>query len=462
MIIVLNELLKKMDDIKIELYEIKKDMDTDILYKKYCIKMLNNYDFNDEFKNLIINNVEYVLHIIKRFIKIIEKSNKNNYLNYLNNDIYADDDIGITLKKIHYELLNYITNKQISSEPETKITNKQISIEPENNIESYNENESDDSDESFDISDNNYLRPNQLKAIEKTIEQNFVSGINCQIMGAGKSLIILKTIQSHYDINKTKKLYIICTERIDILKKLFLKPVYNNNKIVSYTINQENFTKWKTNNIIDIEKFIFINYLTNKKFNPKDLIPSKKPILLIINNAYLKARNNYTKINRSNIGLIMIDECHLISGDKNYDMFRWFKYGSLENKVCLNTNNLIIHIIGFSATPMRETKKSSNQLKDIFSDSSESSPNNKLNLISNYTFIDGLIDRIILPFKHIIIENKTNNIEKDILKVIFNKYILSNDELPYKKGVCWDKLLENIEKNRPYQKLLVFDKIKLI
>ena len=297
----------------------------------------------------------------------------------------------------------------------------------------------------------------QLKAIEKTIEQNFVSGINCQIMGAGKSLIILKTIQSHYDINKTNKIYIICTERIDILKKLFLKPNNNN-----YTINKDNFTKWKTNNIIDIEKFIFINYLTNKKFNPKDLIPSEKPILLIINNAYLKARNNYTKINRSNIGLIMIDECHLISGDKNYDMFKWFKYGSLENKVRLNTNNLIIHIIGFSATPMRETKKSSNQLKDIFSDSSESSPNNKLNLISNYTFIDGLIDRIILPFKHIIIENKTNNIEKDILKVIFNKYILSNDELSYKKGVCWDKLLENIEKNRPYQKLLVFDKIKLI
>ena len=36
-----------------------------------------------------------------------------------------------------------------------------------------------------------YLRPNQKMAVNNTIQQNFKSGIHCQIMGAGKSLIIL-------------------------------------------------------------------------------------------------------------------------------------------------------------------------------------------------------------------------------------------------------------------------------
>ena len=296
------------------------------------------------------------------------------------------------------------------------------------------------------------MRPNQKLAINKMIEQNFVSGVNCQIMGAGKSIIILNTIQTHYDANQGNKLYIICTERIDILKKLFLEPIYQNNHIISYKLNQSNINTWKNNNVIDMNQFVVINYLTprvskytNKNFNIDELIPNDKPILLIVNNAFLKSQNNYKKIDKSNIGLILVDECHLISGSKNYEMFKWFKY----------SNNIICPIIGFSATPLRETKKSANQLSDIFSNSLTSSTNNKLNLISNYTLIDGLTDNIVLPFKHIIVENRsedkivqTRNVGKDLIKEIFYKYVLTNYELPFKKGVCWDRLLKNIPKNK--------------
>ena len=95
-----------------------------------------------------------------------------------------------------------------------------------------------------EIFNTDYLRQNQLMAINKMVEQKFVSGVNCQIMGAGKSLIILNAIQTHFNINKKNKLYIICTERIDILKKLFLEPIYQDDRIVSHQLNQKNIQTW--------------------------------------------------------------------------------------------------------------------------------------------------------------------------------------------------------------------------
>ena len=60
-----------------------------------------------------------------------------------------------------------------------------------------------------------------------------------------------------------------------------------------------------------------------------------------------------------------------------------------------------------------------------------------------------------LPFKHIIVENRsegklvqTRNVSKDLITEIFKNYILANEELPFKKGVCWDRLLKNIPKNK--------------
>jgi hypothetical protein len=42
-------------------------------------------------------------------------------------------------------------------------------------------------------------------------------------MGTGKSFIILNTIAKHYEITKKNLIYIIMTERSDILSRLFLE-----------------------------------------------------------------------------------------------------------------------------------------------------------------------------------------------------------------------------------------------
>ena len=106
-----------------------------------------------------------------------------------------------------------------------------------------------------------------------------------------------------------------------------MEPVYDNSKLITYKLNQSNLASWKENNIIDLNKFEFIEYLTKKNFDSNKLVPKTKPILLVINNAFLKAQNSYKKIKRSHIGLVLVDECHLISGPINYQMFKWFKYG---------------------------------------------------------------------------------------------------------------------------------------
>ena len=427
--------------------------DSNVIQTMFNI-IIDPYNFDSDLKNVLIHNMDFVLLVLNRFNQIINHCVKNNITNiydHLNKNICPNDEIGIKIKNINEILLNYIIEQNILNKPNNDNNNNdEIS-----SISNTDETESIINDELFNV---DYLRPNQKLAIDRMIEQNFVSGVNCQIMGAGKSIIILNTIQTHYDIYKKNNLYIVCTERIDILKKLFLEPIYaknacnENNHIVDYKLNQSNINTWKDNNVIDMNQFVVINYLTprvskytNKNFNIDELVPNDKPILLIVNNAFLKSQNNYKKIDKSNIGLILVDECHLISGSKNYEMFKWFKY----------SNNIICPIIGFSATPLRETKKSANQLSDIFSNSLTSSIDNKLNLISNYTLIDGLTDRIVLPFKHIIVENRSEdkivqsrNVGKDLIKEIFYKYVLTNDELPFKKGVCWDRLLKNIPKNK--------------
>ena len=138
------------------------------------------------------------------------------------------------------------------------------------------------SDESNDSLDSplQEFRPNQIMAINSTVQQDFKSGIHCQFMGAGKSIIMLNLIQTHRQLYGLNKIYIICTERIDILKKLFFDDELN--------LNQSNKQFWTRNNIIDLDQFEFIENIINKKFTIPTI--SDKPIIWLINNAFIRNR----------------------------------------------------------------------------------------------------------------------------------------------------------------------------
>jgi superfamily II DNA or RNA helicase len=457
-------LKKNLDEIKEQLYNIKNIHDSvkDINKLKNLVKKLeinipeshfNNYGISEkiddnENSTLIgmysknINCTDYlgcyfcdtymidiILYLIERILNILKlelsyeetvENIKFNNLNKKKEHIY----------KINKILLQYINDNKLLD-----------------NIDINNT----DNDDDILNNPNVYLRKNQSDAINKMIEQDFKTGIHSQIMGAGKSNIILNTIHEHYKRKKKNDIYIISTERIEILRKWFFIPVKNKDEsikdnmknkdgsikeniknkdgsIKEYIINEESFAFWKEKDIINMNLFHFV-----ERFNDKSEIKFEfnKPTIFVCNNAFLKSQSRYTKIDPTKIALILVDECHSINNG-NHTMLKYFK-------------NKKISIIAFSATPVKASKTLQKNLCEIYSNG-----DNKINLISNYSLIDALRDDIVLPFKHIILKpeytdkNKTELSEK-FLKHIVDKYIKKNNDLPYKKGIGWVKRIDCIK-----------------
>jgi hypothetical protein len=277
------------------------------------------------------------------------------------------------------------------------------------------------------------FRKNQEKAINSTILQEYLSGVHDQIMGAGKTYIILKLIWEHYKKYKGNKIYPIVCYRQEILKDLFFDKDNN--------IDENKKKIWKINNIIDLDCFKIIDKINNKN---KEIKNSKsKPNILLINTNFLRAidkANNddnldYYVFDYDRIAYITLDECHGISANNLYSIFKKIKYD--HNK----------HIIGFSATVLRDGAEK--KLVDIFSTSlNKSEKDKKLNIISRYDFMDAIRDNIIVPPYYTIMEvnktvkNKIGNSNKkiieDVLKELFEK-------LPYKKIICWCRTIQQMK-----------------
>lgn len=297
-------------------------------------------------------------------------------------------------------------------------------------------------DDKVDISEsieNFKWRHNQMNAIEETIKQGFVSGIHNHIMGAGKTYILFGLIQKHYDLNKCKKYYIVMCERPEILKQMLFDNEYN------IDINKKKM--YKDNGIIDLDLFCIrdcVNYKPRNVFTET----ISKPTIVLINNAFMKVREN-DKLDKNNTALILLDECQSVSAPNMYDLLKKLKY------------TFDIHIIGFSATPLREHAEM--QMKMIFSNSNNLHEPKKLNIISSYDYIHSTMDGITLPFKYYLTEVRTkpdivDNHHKLIVSKIFNNVLPS---LPYKKIIAWCRTIKQMKEwykffNETYEKLTVF------
>jgi superfamily II DNA or RNA helicase len=198
-------------------------------------------------------------------------------------------------------------------------------------------------------------------------------------------------------------------------------------------IDDEKEDFFRDNDIIDLDKFNIINRVHEKDKTIK--LSKKKPSILIVNTDYLKCIDKSDNIDYSDINFIILDECHSISAFKFYSLLKKIKY---ENQ---------ISIIGFSATPLRE--KAEKKLVDIFSKTmNENEKDKKLNIISNYDFINAIRDNVILPPYYILCEvNKTLNgkigkTNKDITKKVLGNTL---NVAPYKKVIGWCRSKEHLK-----------------
>jgi len=386
----------------------------------------------DEIYEIIdmLDNGVSILDILDKYkyysteIKFIQKKNKLYFSNLFKTVEELIDD-GLTkeqisleldvLKDLDIDIKNKIISKIVKKENIVIDTDTDNTIIVDDSTDPY-DTDVDIPELNIDGFDKAFLRKNQLNAIQKMKEQKFISGINCQIMGSGKSYIILNTIYEHFLIKKKKEIYVILTERIEILKQWFLKDG-------KFDLDKFNF--WKQKNVINMDLFNIVERFDTKK--PIKFDFTDKPTIFICNNAFMRTHYRYKKeMDLKKISLVLVDECHSIN-DKNYEMLKHFKQ-----------NN--IHIIGFSATPIRTETKSKIYIVDIYSNG-----DNKINLISNYTLIDALNDNIVLPFKHHIINVK--KLDKRLIREFYKNHIETNDELPYKKGIGWTKNIKDINNN---------------
>ena len=232
------------------------------------------------------------------------------------------------------------------------------------------------------------LRKNQKIAIERSIANNFKSGVHFHATGTGKSWIALELVKQYNNTYPNKNILWLCEQKT-ILIEQFKKQ----------TLNDKGY-----NDVL--KKFMVINFTEKKPTKWYNQINSAKiwgkPLLIIINRSFLVSGKKYQKIKNS-IGLIIHDECHSITNKTTKEFYNYI----------LKSNNSI-SCLGFSATPNLEFK-----------------PYN--NIISQYSIYDAFCDDIIVPPKIKWIKSSMQLDDENIVTYCKNEI----NKLHYKKIIVW-------------------------
>lgn len=238
------------------------------------------------------------------------------------------------------------------------------------------------------------LHTSQKEAIKTTLQENFQSGVHFHATGTGKSWIALSLVLKFLETNGPKTNILWICEQKSILNEQF---------------DSETLTKKGFDSITS--KFFLFDYSRNKPSNWSSYVNSAsiwgKPILVIINRAFLVSMLEYTNLCIP-IHLIIHDECHSITNKTTQEFYQYM----------LNKTHKPV-VIGFTATPVLTHEP----FKRI---------------ISKYTIYNACRDGVILCPKIAWLKTKKNltsdtirNICKDLIK-----------ELPYKKILIWCGMIE--------------------
>ena len=261
------------------------------------------------------------------------------------------------------------------------------------------------------------LKPNQQEGIDRTIEtlcenRNGMliqsSGIHCHATGTGKTIIGLKIIDEVLKANRyNTKMTIMCfTERKHIIRDQF---------------NVENWGWWKNNNILDMKRIKFLEFVdtNDSKWNEKIDRDYGKPKIVIINRVFLTLKERYKKISKYYPDLIIHDECHSAINNSSKE---FLYYAKKEWKAS---------IIGFSATPIKLNRQymvnedEKDILSNIFGDGKE------INIITNYNIIDVINDELIVPPRFNIIKLDSCDLKNDTYMYLDNKQTSIKKKIKY-------------------------------
>ena len=245
----------------------------------------------------------------------------------------------------------------------------------------------------------NQLRNNQIKAIHESLSNDFDSGIHYHATGSGKSWIAMHIILQFNEKYPKSNIIWICEKKSILIEQFNIK-----------NLRERDFGEI-------FHKFNILNYSNYKLSSWYNSVNSSifwnKPVLLIINRAFLTSNENYTKI-KIPFHLIIHDECHTIV---NKTTRQFYDYLLDEN----NNTNIKVKCIGFSATP--------NQSYDPFK-----------KIITSYSIYDAFIDNVIVPPK-IKWFSCDDIIDYNEIIYLIKKQI-DDSKLIYKKIIIWCGMID--------------------
>ena len=235
---------------------------------------------------------------------------------------------------------------------------------------------------------NSQLRPNQRKAINHSIENDFSSGVHFHATGTGKSWIALEIILEYNKRYPSSNIIWLCEQKSILIEQLSRS-----------TLRERGYE--------DVYKtFLVVDYTENKSSKWYEQVNSatfwKKPLLLVINRQFLVSQEKFHKL-KLPLHLVIHDECHSVQNDTTQKFYTW-----------IQEQHKDVRCIGFSATPNTDIK-----------------PFN--NIISSYTIYDAYCDDTIVPPQIKWIESPSPLDDKETV-VICKKYIQT---LPYRKIIVW-------------------------
>lgn len=240
---------------------------------------------------------------------------------------------------------------------------------------------------------------NQRDAISASVANNFESGVHFHATGTGKSWIALELLHQFQQANpKHSNILWICEQKSILLDQFDLK-----------TLDAKGYT-------FLLKKFFVFDYSRTKPRNWSSTINSAsfwgKPILIIVNRAFLVSQTEYDGL-KIPIHLIIHDECHSITNRTTQEFYAHMK-----------RTNPDVRCLGFSATPVLTHYPFTR-------------------VISKYTIYDACRDGVIVPPRIVWFKSATEqSVSSETIRRLCMKLFQS---LPYQKIIVWCGMIKLCE-----------------
>lgn len=234
------------------------------------------------------------------------------------------------------------------------------------------------------------LHTHQLSALNYSISTDFESGTHAHATGSGKSIIGQNIARAYSEKYPGKVLIWLCEQR-DVITQIFSKSEAK-------------------------KGFMVVDLVSHK---PKDWWSSirsamiwGKPILVIINRAFLVSQSRYKQVS-CKIGLVIHDECHTASGNTTKEFYKWLKI-----------NNPGVSIIGLSATPPSIGEGACDELS---------------NILTRFSIYDAAMSGVIVPLRMSWCDNANNDMSLvDMAEITYAVALKHN----IKKIIVWCGTIE--------------------